>query len=236
MSLKNRLPTMFLVVCATEFELEPLLELPDPAPGRWATLVTGVGVVETTLHLSRHLSRAEGTARGEVGGIAAVLNLGVGGAYLDRQGRGADILDICLAERECLGDLGICYPDRIEPLPGHLQGRRDYALDGVLLTRAKALLETQGRTVRCGNFVTVSGATGTKERGAMLGQQYDALCENMEGAAVARVCQEFGLPLLELRCISNFVEDRDLSRWQLRAAADQAAQAAAVILKYGVGS
>jgi futalosine hydrolase len=53
----------------------------------------------------------------------------------------------------------------------------------------------------------------------------------MEGASVARVCSEYSLPLLELRCISNLVEDRDLSRWRLREACEKAAQAAVILIK-----
>ena len=37
----------------------------------------------------------------------------------------------------------------------------------------------------------------------------------MEGAAVAMVCQSLDIPCAELRCISNMVDDRDTSKWQL---------------------
>jgi futalosine hydrolase len=64
----------------------------------------------------------------------------------------------------------------------------------------------------------------------MLAARFNGLCENMEGAAVARVCAEFSLPVLELRAISNLVQDRDLSRWQMAAACGRAAAAAALII------
>ena len=73
--------------------------------------------------------------------------------------------------------------------------------------------------------------SATVSRGAMLMRQYDGLCENMEGAAVARVCEEYNLPLLEMRTISNFVEERDLTRWKLHEACDEAGKAAAILLK-----
>jgi len=65
----------------------------------------------------------------------------------------------------------------------------------------------------------------------LLARQHQALCENMEGAAVARVCQQFGLPLLELRCISNLVEDRNLQNWQLKQACTRCGEAAALIVE-----
>ncbi|MCI5143631.1 MAG: hypothetical protein D3909_18280, partial [Candidatus Electrothrix sp. ATG1] len=76
---------------------------------------------------------------------------------------------------------------------------------------------------------TVSCASGTQHRGDQLGRQFCGLCENMEGAAVVRVCEEFTLPCLEVRCISNMVEDRDREKWRLREACGKAGRAAAVI-------
>ena len=37
----------------------------------------------------------------------------------------------------------------------------------------------------------------------------------MEGAAVALACRQLSVPLLEIRGISNLVEDRDTSLWNL---------------------
>jgi futalosine hydrolase len=215
---------MFLVVCATEFELQPLLDALPPEQKEWIPLVTGVGMVETTLCLTRFLEQ-----QGEK--IHAVLNIGVAGAYLRDEKEGADLLEICLAEEEIFGDFGICHPDRIEPLAQHLLHRSHYLLDSSLLEKATTILTENGLSPRRGKFVTVCGVSATASRGTMLGSQYDALCENMEGAAVARVCEEYGLPLLAMRTISNFVEERDLTRWKLSEACEQAGNTAAVLLK-----
>jgi len=219
---------MFLVVCATEFEIQSLLDLSTPVQGEWTSLVTGVGMVETTLNLTRFL---EGQGINKDQKVHAVLNFGVGGAYIRDGKESADLLDVCLARQEIFGDFGICYLDRMEPLAEHLLHRTHYNLDSDLLDRAETLLKENDLTVRRGNFVTVCGVSATKSRGVMLGRQYGGLCENMEGAAVARVCEEFDLPLLEMRTISNFVEERDIARWKLQEACDRAGKAAAILLK-----
>ena len=54
---------------------------------------------------------------------------------------------------------------------------------------------------------------------------------DMEGAAVARVCGALQVPCLELRCISNMVEDRDLSKWRLREACEKAGATAALLME-----
>lgn len=215
---------MFLVVCATEFELQPLLERMNPEKGRWMSLVTGVGLVETTLSLTRLLEQQKNT-------VHAVFNFGVAGAYIHDKSNDADLLQICVAEHECFGDFGICHPDHIEPLGEQLLHRSHYSLDPGLLNLATSLLHEKDLSARCGNFVTVCGVSASNARGTMLARQYDGLCENMEGAAVARVCEAFQLPLLEMRVISNFVEDRDVAGWKLTEACSKAGDAAAVILK-----
>ncbi|MEN8198511.1 MAG: futalosine hydrolase [Thermodesulfobacteriota bacterium] len=215
---------MFLSVCATELELQPLLAHTSPGGEGWQSLVTGVGLVETTLQLSRFLEQCSGP-------IAGVLNFGVGGAYIRDGFTEAAVLDICLAERELFGDLGICHPDHIEPLPQSLLPHTSFSLDETLLGRAESALRRNGLSPRRGNFVTVCGVSGSTGRGEMLGRQYDGLCENMEGAAVARVCNAYDLPLVEVRAISNLVEDRDLSRWRLDEACVLAARAAAIIVE-----
>jgi len=215
---------MFLVVCATEFELQPLLERVNSEKGGWMNLVSGVGIVETTLSLTRLLDQHNEK-------IHAVFNFGVAGAYIHDKLKAAVLLEICLAEQESFGDFGICYPDRIEPLGEQLLHRSHYSLDQGLLSKADTLLQENGLRAKRGNFVTVCGVSASTNRGTMLGTQYDALCENMEGAAVARVCEEFQLPLLEMRVMSNFVEDRDVTGWKLAEACSVAGKTAAVLLK-----
>ncbi len=215
---------MILVVCATELELHPLLDLLPADDNQWMSLVSGVGVIETTLRLTRFLEKQENT-------FTAVLHFGVAGAYLSESGTDADLLDICLAEQEVFGDFGICHQDHFEALPDHLIHKSSYNLDPVLLKSCLRVLEEENVPCKHGGFVTVAGVSATAGRGKKLKTQYDALCENMEGVAVARVCEEYNLPLVEMRGISTFVEDRDLSRWKLNDACQQGAKVAAMLVQ-----
>ena len=47
---------------------------------------------------------------------------------------------------------------------------------------------------------------------------------------MAQMCARFGVPFFEVRGISNLVEDRDLSRWDLPMAATAAQQAVRALL------
>lgn len=214
-----------LVTAATDFEMQTFTE----AGGEEGTLqlITGIGPVETTLSLSCFLHE-------QLTEVDAVLNFGIAGAYLyNGTELQAEMLDICLAEQEILGDLGICLQNRIERFTATgLQVKDSFVLDQDLLAAAGQALDDAGVAHKQGVFITVNCATGTLKRGQMLGRSFQGLCENMEGAAVARVCQQFRIPCLEVRCISNMVEDRNRENWQLQQACQRAGQAAAVIANY----
>ena len=216
---------MYLVTAATEFEMQPFRE--NCLTEGVREMVTGVGPVETAVRLMAFLNGYSGKLHG-------IINFGAGGAYLDPSGIAqANLLDICLAEKEVFGDLGICLEDSIERITGKgFEIPDTFDMDTVLFDRASQALREDKIPFSTGNFVTVSCTTGTAVRGAMLARRHSGLCENMEGAAVARVCQEFRLPCLEVRCISNLVEDRDTSRWKLKQACKRSGEVTATIVHH----
>jgi len=214
---------MYLVTAATEYEMKPFLA--HCAPAGIPHLLTGIGPMETAVRLGAWLHR-----HGK--NLAGVINFGVAGAYVQsgRQ-KGPGILDICVAEREVLGDLGVCLHDRIERFTaGELKVPDTFAAEPDLVKKMRKFFLDEKIPCFPGTFVTVNCASGTASRGNMLARQFGGLCENMEGAAVARVCSEFNLPWLEIRCISNVVEDRDTSRWQLQQACVRSAQVTAAFV------
>ncbi len=211
---------MLLIAAATDMEMQAFTRSCEGSAD-FEFLVTGVGPVETTFTLTSRLARGLDTVQG-------IIHFGIAGAYLRSDDGGAGMLDICLAEEEILGDFGICHQDRIEPFVAPELGVSDrFLLDKKLLEKTALFLEQEHIPCRTGRFVTVSCASGTRSRGNMLAEQFQGLCENMEGAAVARVCTGFNLPCLELRCISNFVEDRNTGRWKLKEACARAGTIAA---------
>lgn len=216
---------MILALAATQIEMQPfLLQWPATCPS-CLTLVTGVGPMETALRLTRFLSETNQR-------VHAAVNFGIGGAYLQPGGQlQPELLDICLAEQEVVGDLGICLQDGVEYLDRSLTGDITFQLDPGLLDIGRKILAEAGDPCFCGMFVTVNAVTATRARGIMLQHRWQGVCENMEGAAVARVCREFAIPCMELRAISNYVEERQPENWRLREACLKAAQSAALIIK-----
>ena len=217
-----------LITAATDMEMRAFIDAIDAEGDQQDTcrlvcrLITGIGPVETTLSLAGILHKQPE--------IDCVLNFGIAGAYLKNDSSiQAGMLDLCLAEQEVLGDLGIQLADKVEPFRDDLPVRDRFVLDPGLLLTASRILGDADIAYKQGTFVTVNCASGTRHRGDQLGCQFHGLCENMEGAAVARVCEAFSLPCLEVRCISNMVEYRNRANWRLWEACAEAGRAAAVI-------
>lgn len=213
---------MLLITTATQIEMQPVLQTLADYPG-WLPLVTGVGLLETAVVLGGFLAGGSGAA------VLKVINFGVAGAYPES---GLRLLDIALAEVEIIADLGVCFGDDIQPLSG-IEVNSRMEMDESFLERAGAALRRAAITYRQGPFATVNSVSGTAGRGGALYRRWQVICENMEGAATARVCKSFALPCLELRAVSNMVEDRDTSRWRLAEAARRGAEALRAILDQG---
>ena len=74
-------------------------------------------------------------------------------------------------------------------------------------------------------FVTVSSCTGTDGAARDIEKRTAGAVESMEGAAVAHVAHLHGVPVGEVRGISNIVTNRDTTTWRLREAAAAAQEA-----------
>jgi futalosine hydrolase len=235
-------PTLALVA-AVELELAPLrsaLHAAQPLTvGRKPAaggLLDGVPVILLPAGMGKTNAAHALTALLERGSIRGVLNLGVAGAY---PGSGLGVGGVGLASEEIYGDEGVAAPQgwiSTEgigiPLlqAGETRRFNHFPLDAGLVARAGARLAAAGFTVATGPFVTVSCCSGTTRRGAEIAARFGAICESMEGAALAHVATLYEVPFLEVRGISNAVEDRDLARWRLKDAVAAACEAARALL------
>lgn len=77
--------------------------------------------------------------------------------------------------------------------------------------------------------VTVNEISTRQDRIQQLKKKYDPLLETMEGAALHYVCRELNIPFLQIRSVSNYVGERDKTKWQLQEAISNLNQ---TILKY----
>ena len=138
-------------------------------------------------------------------GPASIFVIGVGGAY---PSCGLGIGDIAVGESEIYGDEGLLTPDGLQTmdslrLPLASAGMKTYYNEFPLFIPER--LKDHNHK---GVFVTVSSCSGSARSGSQTGRRFNAICENMEGAAVAHVGILNNLPVAEIRGISNVIEDR----------------------------
>lgn len=163
----------------------------------------GVGKVEAALALTRRLSAAQPDV---------VVNFGVAGAF---PGAGLEVGDVCLVTQESFADEGLVTEDGFEDLVAlKLADRVQWSADAVWTQRVGDVLDEVPRV----RGTTVSTISGTDALAEAYAERMQPAVETMEGAAVARVCEAFGVPWVQLRSISNRVGERARGGWDLRLA------------------
>jgi futalosine hydrolase len=198
-----------LVVCfSTELEGALLRERLSGYADTIALVRTGVGVVNAAHALTLTLARQPANV---------VVVCGVGGAY---PGASLEIGDVACAQSECYGDLGATSD----------QGFLDMeALGFPVIDGAPPIYNVLPLQIfpaaRRARFVTLSTCTGTDEAARALVARTGGGVESMEGAAIAHVAHLHGVPVGEIRGISNRVGRRDKATWRLREAATAAQEA-----------
>lgn len=164
-----------------------------------------------------------------------VINTGCAGAYLES---GLAIGELAVASEEFLGDEGVLtsagwHDLRYMSIPTLVRGNRLYhnsiPLSKHAAEKAMQLADYYGVNLVRGRFITVSTCSGTRMRGEELVRSFHGICENMEGAAVAQVCLRYGIDCLEIRGISNHVNERDMKTWDIPRAVEAAQR---FVLKY----
>ena len=209
-----------LVLAATALEANLLR---SPAAD---LVIAGIGAVNTACALTRYLATHPRPS--------VVIQTGIAGAYVPAN---IPVGSVVLADTEIYGDLGVLTLDGWMPMEeigiplveaaGDRPARFNYfPLDEALVARASAIAGSL--VAQTGPFLTLSIVTGVQMLGDELWERFGAICESMEGAAAAQVCAIHDVPFLEVRGISNQVEDRDRGKWKIKEAA---AAAQAVVLR-----
>ena len=186
-----------LVCAATEMELRV-------AGGLYQSFETGVGIPQS---LARTLEAA-GRER-----PSRLLNVGIAGAY---PGSGLAVGDIVIGTSEVYGDVGFELPE--SPAFRHV----GEAVWGVFYRDPLPLVvfpEFVGALA--GRGCTVNACTGTDATGRLREALFGAAFETMEGAAVAQAGQILGVPVCEVRAISNVAGRRDMRPENVRLALDR---------------
>jgi futalosine hydrolase len=164
-----------------------------------------------------------------------VINAGCAGAY---PGSGLAIGDLAVASAEILGDEGAITSNgwlglQEMNLPYVIKDTQRFfneiPLSHLAAEKAMQLADYCGISLTRGRFVTVSTCSGSLLRAEEFVRRCRGIVENMEGAAVAMMCLRYGVDCLEIRGVSNLVEERNMKAWDIPRAVEAAQR---FVLKY----
>ncbi len=196
-----------LIAAATDAEIAPLnayfqqASLPGTITG--GVIITGVGMLNTTYELTKHLQSSR---------YDLVLQVGVAGSYVNSRKPG----DVVFVTSDRYGDLGAedhdDYLDIFEM--GLINPNVTPFINGTLLT---PLLPVHNRIkLPQVSGLTVNTVTGSERTVAKRKDKYHCDVETMEGVALHYLCLREKVAFAQVRAISNYVTPRDKSQWQMK--------------------
>lgn len=208
-----------LLVAATIHEIQPLLTEHGWQEGMgfpYSTsiqkndldiLVTGAGINHTAFHLGQAMSRRP---------YQIAIQAGIAGSFKPEYPIGSVVHVVS----DQFSDFGATDHDKF--LPAHELGLLPdippWLLNGILYSEQNNPLTKQWPPVQ---GITVQTVHGSQPAIDAIVSRLQPDIESMEGAAFFYACQQAGIPSIQLRAISNFVEPRNRGNWNIPLAVNE---------------
>ncbi len=199
-----------VLVAATIFEIQPVIDFLQQSENVVAghsvgVVITGVGLLHTSYQLTKHLRQNRPDL---------MLQAGIGGSFSPSLLPG----QVVLIDQDIVGDLGVEEEGVFKDITdmGFLGANELPYADKWLVNDQATRWGHPGLPMVKG--LTINEITTRPERIALLQQKYAASVESMEGAAFHYVALQEGISFLQVRAISNFVGERDKSKWRIKEA------------------
>jgi futalosine hydrolase len=191
-----------LVVSATSFEVGNLKSEVGSRKSEVGSqkseidfLVTGVGMVATAFALGKCLATHQ---------YDLVISLGIAGSF----DRGIALGEVAEIIEDHLSELGAEDDETFLPIETLGFGEGVFKTD----TRLSSYTDQQLKQVTA---ITVNTVHGHETSIQKLTGRIQPQLESMEGAAFFYACKEAGVPCLQIRAVSNYVEKRNRDAWQI---------------------
>jgi futalosine hydrolase len=170
---------------------------------RFDVLVAGVGPVAAAVSTATALATAK---------YDLIVSAGLGGGFADR----AEVGSLVVADEIVAADLGAQTSEGFRSLDELGLGSTRVRVDLERVNQVAMALHAAGLAVITGPVLTLSTVTGTATAATELMVRVPrAVAEAMEGFGVAAAAHQHGLPILEIRAISNTVGPRNRAAWRI---------------------
>ena len=193
-----------LITAATDNELLAAQEIIAVSNHQITCATTGIGVTATAYHTTKLLLSES---------FDLAINIGIAGSFTKVYPIGAVVCPV----KEYFGDSGVQTPAGFSSLfDEKLLSENTFPfVDGALKNNLSAELLEKIQTISQVTGLTVQMASGEQQRIDELWQRFGAEIETMESAAFFYVCLSQKIPFFALRAISNKVEVRDKTAWNI---------------------
>lgn len=182
-----------LIVAATEFEIRNLSIIKEK---NIDCLITGIGNTVTVFKLSEQLNRKP---------YHLVIDLGIAGSFRKE----IKIGTVVQVTKETFGDLG--FEDQTSFIPIGKSKIGEEQENSFLNPNTFDYLQH----LKLVDSISVNTSSGQKKTIEERRKHFNADIENMEGAGVFYVCTEKNIPFMEIRSISNYIEERNTENWNI---------------------
>jgi futalosine hydrolase len=210
------MPYRILFVTATSVEAEAIAKVPESRAIQGGylmggleiiVLVAGVGSISTAWEMLKWFSVND---RPDL-----AINAGIAGSYREE----IKIGDVVMPVTDCFADAGIEDGNNFLTLAeaGLLKANTFPFRDGLIDTDPVYAGQLRG-ILKSVNAITVNTATGSDTTRNRLVKKFNPDIESMEGATFFYLCSREKIPFLALRAVSNIVEIRNRSNWDIKLA------------------
>jgi futalosine hydrolase len=163
-------------------------------------LITGIGTTFTAFHLTNALRDKK---------YQLVINIGIAGSLT----RELNIGDVVAVVSDEFADLGIEKEEEFLTLfESGFMDSNEFPFEQGILKSSDWNGLIQLKKVR---GITTNKSHGRTSSITEIKSKFTAQVESMEGAVVIYVCNWLGVNCCQIRAISNFVESRDSSHWNI---------------------
>lgn len=194
-----------LLCAATEMEIAPTIQfLNTHRFDGIEILITGPGLMNTTYALTKSVL---------VNRPDLIIQAGIAGTFESKQALGI----VVAVKSEAVGDLGVKEETGFKSLFDlKLAGDNLYPWKNGVLTNESEFIESSGLPIV--KAVTVNEISTNVSIINYYRHQLNAEIESMEGAALHYVGLMEKIPFLQIRSLSNFIGERDKTKWQMEEA------------------
>ena len=190
---------MILLIAATEFEI-PLFTHQENQ--QQDILITGVGAAATLYHLQKRLQQID---------YDLVIQAGIAGTFNTDLNLG----EVVLVGQDTFGDLGMEEKNTFTSIfKSGFVDENEFPFENGWLKNKHELL--QQSSLKIVNAVTVNKVSDSILQKQQLINTFDPQVESMEGAAFHYVCLQEKIPFIQIRSISNYVGERDKTKWKIK--------------------